>query len=115
MEMLAMMLFTDDLSKFTLTKLNISWDDDHKKIEAQIKNSGNSDCGPFVVSFDAEEMPASKDNNPKISCEVDGLAKNKIIDLAADFTSLTTPDNNNLVNVKRILVQLSIIMRNQKG
>ncbi len=87
-----------------VTNLDVTWDAGNKKAKAEITNIGNKDAGAFLVYFNGEEDPISPNRRPQVSHNIPNLAKGNSIVLEADFAPLAHPDNNNLGNVKSILV-----------
>jgi hypothetical protein len=87
----------------TVKNLDVTWDGE-KRAKATISNIGTKDAGNFMVYFNGEEDPVSPNRRPQVSHNVPALAKGDSIVLEADFAPLAHPDNNNLGNVKKILV-----------
>ncbi|OQA03434.1 MAG: hypothetical protein BWY69_00463 [Planctomycetes bacterium ADurb.Bin401] len=87
-----------------ITEFDVDWDEDNKKANAQIKNTGGKGTGSFLVYFAAEEDPVSPSHSPLIVKEVKGLGKDEYINLSADFAPLARPENVNLANVQKILI-----------
>ncbi|MEN6386854.1 MAG: CARDB domain-containing protein [Phycisphaerales bacterium] len=87
-----------------ISKFDIDWNDDVKKVNARIKNTGGEGTGPFTVNINAIEEPTSINHRPVITKEIPNLGKNDYIDINADFAPLAHPDNADLKNVKKIQI-----------
>lgn len=88
----------------TVRNLDVTWDPANKTAKAEIANIGNKDAGNFMVYFNAEENPVSRNHRPQVRHNLPGLAKGTSIMLDADFAPLAHPDNNYLGNVYKIMV-----------
>jgi hypothetical protein len=87
-----------------ITKFDIDWNKDTKKVNARIKNTGGEGTGPFMVYINTIEDPASVNHHPEIAKKIPALGKNDYVDITADFAPLAHPDNADLKNVKKIQI-----------
>ena len=80
----------------------LDWDPGSRVAEVEIANIGPDDAGEFMVYFNADEFPESRNRRPQVRHNVPGLAGNDILVLQADFAPLAHPDNEYLGNVYQI-------------
>jgi hypothetical protein len=102
--LVAIFLGTGCAPDLVVDQVNIDWTAPTKSAQATITNIGNQDAGEFLVYFNGDEFPMSRNRRPQIRHTVAGLGAGASITLAADFTPLAHPDNNDLGNVYGITV-----------
>jgi len=85
-------------------QVTIDWTAPQRTAEATISNIGNQDAGEFLVYFNGDEFPVSRNRRPQIRHTVTGLNAGASTTLVADFAPLAHPDNDNLANVYQITV-----------
>ncbi|MGR8930879.1 MAG: CARDB domain-containing protein [Gammaproteobacteria bacterium] len=84
--------------------LTVNWDNVNKKAFVDVENRGNGDATYFMVYFNGDEYPESRNRRPQVRHNVPNLGANQSIRLEADFAPLAHPDNFNLDNVYQITV-----------
>ena len=85
-------------------QVSIDWIAPQRTAEATISNIGNQDAGEFLVYFNGDEFPVSKNRRPQIRHSVTGLNAGASTTLVADFAPLAHLDNDNLANIYQISV-----------
>lgn len=100
----AVFLGTGCAADLVVEQVNINWVAPDKSVEATIANIGNQDAGEFLVYFNGDEFPVSRNRRPQIRHTVTGLGAGASITLAADFAPLAHPDNSHLANVYGVTV-----------
>jgi hypothetical protein len=85
-------------------QVTIDWIAPNKTAEATITNAGNADAGEFLVYFNADEFPESRNHRPQIRHTVTSLGAGATTTLLADFAPLAHADNLYLANVYQITV-----------
>ena len=94
--LVAIFLGTGCAADLVVEQVNINWIAPDKSAEATITNIGNQDAGEFLVYFNGDEFPVSRNRRPQIRHTVTSLGAGASITLAADFAPLAHPDNSNL-------------------
>ena len=91
-------------SDLVVDQVTVNWNAPSRTAEATITNVGNADAGEFLVYFNADEFPESRNHRPQVSHKVTSLGAGASITLVADFAPLAHPDNAYLANVYQITV-----------
>lgn len=87
-----------------VNNLEVTWDGNNKKAVVEVINAGNRDAANFMVYFNGDEYPESKNHRPQVRHNVPGLGQGDSIILEADFAPLAHPDNYNLDNIYQVTV-----------
>lgn len=85
-------------------QVDVDWNAPTRTAAATIANVGNADAGEFLVYFNGDEFPESRNRRPQVRHTVTGLAAGASVTLLADFAPLAHPDNLSLANVYQVTV-----------
>ena len=88
----------------TVDNVSVTWNGTTKSVSARIGNNGSADAGGFAVRFTAEEIPTAGPALSQVTRSVSSLDNGTDVTITADFTPLQQAGNNNLWNVRRIVV-----------
>jgi hypothetical protein len=86
--------------------LDFIWEENEKKATLTIGNKGLKDSGSFMVYFNLEEEPISQNHRPQERLWVVNLPAGGEVVQHVDFTHLAHPDNHNLENVYKLIVEI---------
>ena len=85
-------------------QVTIDWIAPNRTAQATITNVGNADAGEFLVYFNGDEFPESRNHRPQIRHTVTSLGAGASTTLLADFAPLAHADNLYLANVYQVTV-----------
>jgi hypothetical protein len=100
----AILLCSGCSTDLVVSQVTVDWNPPIRTAQATITNTGNQDAGEFLVYFNGDEFPESKNRRPQIRHTVMSLGAGASTTLVADFAPLAHVDNSNLANVYQVTV-----------